>query len=252
MTRATQALLARALGVPAGTALPAYVQRRAKEIDYYLQESRLPPGHPVVVAHAASIVAAWRALRGAGAMGMAASALYDSMGQDSPIPPSSPRSTQSSAVWNLLSMARHGMPNAERLSDSMLARGIEIDALLRAVLLPEEHPVVQDHVARIVVDSQEMDAGWMATQAAQALKAWHAGAKSQRTEQERREQELDAKQKALDAQALKLQEQRRLLEGKQAEICQRHAALAIREATLDKREEALARPFWKRWWDALQ
>ncbi len=254
MTRAAQALLARALGVPAGTALPSYVQRRAQELDSYLQ-SRLPPEHPVVVAHAAAIIAAWRSLKGAGAMGTAAGALYASMGQDAPTPSASTRSTQSNTVWRLLSNAMQGIPSAERLPDSMLARCAELDALLRDSRLPEEHPFVQAHVAGIVVDSQATDAGWLARRAAQALKAWQA-------EQEQR-------QTALEAQALELQKQGRLLESTRAEICQREAtleeqtkklaqqqaeqrrALDARKKALDKREATLARPVWKRWWDAL-
>ncbi len=86
MTR-PQAILARALDISDGKPLPAYVQRRATELEYYLQDCRLPADHPVVQAHVAGIVADWRAHVATQSMVQAVKALYTAMGQRIPSPP---------------------------------------------------------------------------------------------------------------------------------------------------------------------
>ncbi len=245
MTRA-QAVLATALGIRAGTALPAYVQGRARELDSYLQDSHLPSGHPVVLAHAARIATDWSVQVAAQNMGQAALALYATIGQPSPSPPpSSPRGAQPRAVWRLLATANGRSPNTDRLPATVLARADELARLLRDARLPADHPIVLAHAARIVSDSRVLEAAGLAQQAATALQAWLEDAKRRQAILDRREQELEAKETELD-------QRQKALEAREADAYERARVLHAREAALALREsksaEQPAQSYWKRLW----
>ncbi len=171
MTRA-QAVLARAMGIPAGTALPAYVQGRATEVDYLLQRSRLPAGHPVVQAHVAGIISDWRLLEAAVSMERSALDVLKALGQATPRPPASRRGMLPRPVWTVMSMAWTGRPDAEALPDVVLARADEIIRLLRDARLPAEHPTVRAHAGRIAAECRAQEAAKLGRTAARALRAW--------------------------------------------------------------------------------
>ncbi len=218
MTR-PQAILARALDISDGKPLPTYVQRRATELEYYLQDCRLPADHPVVQAHVAEIVTDWRAHVAAQSMGQSAMTLYGAIGKtEPPPPPRLPQGTCPRAVWRLLSQATTGTPTVERLPATVLARAGELERLLREGRLPTGHPAVRAHAARIVSNGRVLEAAGLALQAAKALRAWREDAKRRQAILDRREQELEAKeavlsrrQEALDAQDATLTERARVL-----------------------------------------
>ena len=232
MTRAVQVLLARAMGVPDGEPLPAYVQGRSAEIDILLRESRLPAGHPVVQAHAAGIAMDWRAQEAAQALGQAALALYGATGQNAPSPPpGSPRGACSRAVWRLLSTAMTGTPDAERLPASVLARAGELDRVLREARLPANHPDVLAHAARIVVDSRVQEAAGLAQQASAMFRAWRAETKRRHDELVHREQAVESKEATLDQRLAEL-------ETREVAVVERERVLHAREASLELRDKS--------------
>ncbi len=242
MTRAAQALLARSLGIQAGTALPAYVQGRATELDVFLQDCRLPAGHPVVQAHAAGIASDWRAQEAASAQGTAALALYGAIGKPAPSPsPGSPRSVQSRAVWNILSTAMTGRPGAETLPAAVLARAGELDLLLREGRLPADHPIVRAHAARIVSDCRVLEAAGLALQATEMLRGWLREAGRRQASLDRREQTVEDREAALAR-------RQEALDAQEAALTERTRVLDAREASLELRErQATEQPSQNRW-----
>ena len=245
MTRA-QALLARALDIPDGKAIPAYVQGRASELEYYLQDCRLPADHPVVQAHVAEIVTDWRAHVAAQSMGQSAMTLYGAIGKtEPPPPPRLPQGTCPRAVWRLLSQATTGTPTVERLPATVLARAGELERLLREGRLPTGHPAVRAHAARIVSNGRVLEAAGLALQAAKALRAWREDAGRRQAILDRREQELEAKETELDRRQAEL-------DAREADAYERARVLHAREAALALREskgvEQPAQSCWRRLW----
>ncbi len=245
MTRA-QALLARALDIPDGKPIPAYVQGRATELEYYLQDCRLPADHPVVQAHVAGIVADWRVQAVTLSMVQAIKVLCTAIGQEPPsLPPGSPQGACPRTIWRILSMALTGRPNAETLPASILARATELERLLRDARLPADHPHVQAHAARIVADGRMLIATGLAQQAATVLRAWQAETKRCQASLDRRKQELEDREAELD-------QRQKALEAREADAYERARVLHAREAALALREsndaEQPAQSYWKRLW----
>ncbi len=171
MTR-SQVILADAIGIRSGTPLPPYVLRRAAELDQLLQESRLPPEHPVVQAHVHAIAADWQTVSAAAVMERSALAVLETLGKTAPSVPTSRRGTQSRIVWTALSAAWTGRPDADALPDAILARAGEVAWLLQAQRLPPEHPAVRACAARLVADCRAQIAASAARLAAAALRTW--------------------------------------------------------------------------------